>query len=322
MNKYDLGIIDAQYILRRNFSVQTMNEQTVDWRLLLKSFYQSIMKLKREFKFKRPILLFDKYPYLKSQGVEQYKTDRHYINEDDVANLVKEIMDCTDPIKKSELQDQLSSTQRGLYNEKQLIKAKYDVVKNGTSLGFPTLIKTGYEADDLSFGLTEKVREYGLSAILLTTDRDWVAFRSKEVWYSTPKFDKRNDLCKELIEYSKICNLPLYEIGVLKEIYGGSHNNVEGYEFSEKIPFTEFATRVVSKDETLPGLQKSFDFYNSMNMRRYLPELDKMLDFILGPLNITGNWHTYCMERDIRLNYMTYSDYLMGISEGFLDGKQ
>ena len=321
MNKYDLGIIDAQYILRRNFSAQTRNEQTVDWRLLLKSFYQSIMKLKREFEFKRPILLFDKYPYLKSQGVEQYKTDRHYTNEDDVTHLVTEIMECTDPIKKSELQDQLNATKRCLYNEKQLLKAKYDVVKNGTSLGFPTLIKTGYEADDLSFGLTEKVREYHLSAILITTDRDWVAFRSKEVWYSTPRCDKRNDLCRKLIEYSKICNLPLYEIGVLKEIYGDSHNNVEGYEFSEKIPFTEFATKVVSKDETLPGFQKAFDFYNSMNMRRYLPELDKMLEFILGPLNLTGNWQAYCIERDIALNYVTYSDYLLGISEGFLDGK-
>ena len=71
MGKYNFGIIDGQYILRRNWSIQK-NTSGVNESLLLKTFMQSIMKLKREFDFERPLICFDSAPYFAALENPEY----------------------------------------------------------------------------------------------------------------------------------------------------------------------------------------------------------------------------------------------------------
>lgn len=317
---YDLGLIDGQYLLRRNWCVLRLHGD-VKKDYLIKSFLQSVMKLKREIGFKRPLLLFDKYPYYKKlEAVEEYKTDRHYTSESDVDDLKKKLEspDLTDE-ERAELEKQLADTQKDLRDNQEFTRAKYDIVTNGRDIGFPCLMKQGFEADDIAFAMSEKVRELGLTAVLVTTDHDWISFRSKEVDYCTPKMDHRNVDCRALVLLSRELNIPLYEIGVMKEIYDTSHNNVSGYEFSEEVPFKEFCTKLYTKDETLKGYDKISKTYDAMNMRKHLPELDKLLDFGLSYMKVDyTKWAAYTNERGIDISLSKYSEYLGGITGGYL----
>lgn len=315
MSKYDLGIIDAQYILRRNFSI-LRNNGRIRLGELLKSFYQSIMKQKRDFDFERPILLFDKGPYLKEEVIKKYKKDRHYMCEDDITNLKKRIEECTDPEEKERLEKELKDTEIQVFNESQMNKAKYDIVRNGFALGFPVIIKQGFEADDIAFAIAEDVRRLDMSAILITTDRDWITFRSKKVAYSTPKMDTRFDLCKEMVGFSNELDIPLYEIGVLKEIYDSSHNNVDGYQFTSSVDFSEFAKKVYTKDETLPGYAEISEIYDSMNMRKHHGELSQAISETFLPIRVDVNFYNqYAQERGVTLSYASYSSYLRGLDK-------
>ena len=73
--KYEYGIIDGQYILRRNFAAMTKDTK-ITANELIQSFIISIIKLKRDHNFKKPIILFDKTPYKKSEGLKAYKGNR------------------------------------------------------------------------------------------------------------------------------------------------------------------------------------------------------------------------------------------------------
>lgn len=311
--QYDVGIIDAQYILRRNFKAM---RGRVIYTLLEKSFLQSIMKLKKDIGFSRPVLCFDKGPYIKSETIKEYKKDRHYISSTDVEEIEKRINNSEElglsEEEVEQLKKELESIKEQADNEAEFIKAKYDLINNLPSMGFPVIIKQGFEADDIAFALSEKVRELGKTAVLLTVDRDWVGFRSREVYYLTPndRRDTRDDICRYYIDISRRLNVPLYDVGILKEIYDSSHNNVEGYEFSGQVDFDTFITKLASKDTTLPGYDKAELFYKAMDIRPYLKDLDSDVNRALGFIYPNSkSWSDFCESRGINIPIYSYYNY-------------
>lgn len=320
MSKYDLGIVDFQYILRRNWSIMR-NNGPVDKNLLIKSALQSIMKLKREMDFARPLLLLDKYPYYKQQeAVEEYKQDRHYVSESDTDLIKKKLEDPNlSDDERADLEEQLRGLERELADNKALTEAKYDLVFSGRDIGFPCLIKQGFEADDIAMALAEKVRQLKLKAVLITTDRDWVTFRSREVDYMTPKQDHRNQMCREYVLLSRKLDIPMYELGVMREIYDSSHNNVQGYDFSSKVDFETFAKKLFLQEPDLPGYEKVLKVYQAMNMRKHFPELEKMIYLSLSPIDLNiQKWYDYLNEHKISLPLNKYTEYTSTVQKGYI----
>ena len=324
MSKYDLGIIDGQYVLRRNMSIQASGGKKVNQNLLEKSFLQSMMKLKRDFDFDKIIICFDKRPYLKEQGVEEYKGDRHYENQDDVNAINEELMFESDPEKIQQLEDKLAETETKSYNNLISGKAKYDLIGNISELGFYCMMKKGWEADDLSFAVCEKCRQLDLSAILITSDKDWVSFRSKKIFYATPKGNTRLEHAKWLVGLCKSTQVPVYDIGILSELYGLSHNHAGAYEFSESVSLEEFIHKIYYKDSSLPGFDEYYKRYNAFNMRNYLPDIENYVNFTLSRTD-KGNfytWSKFCSERQINLPYGQYAKFLKDCNKDYIHAGQ
>ncbi len=319
MGKYNFGIIDGQYILRRNWSIQK-NTSGVTESLLLKTFMQSIMKLKREFDFERPLICFDSAPYFAALENPEYKADRVYVNQDTLAELEQKLV-FAEGEEAENLAKEIEQYKKDLYEEEIFRHAKMDITSNLTQFGFRTLKKAHWEADNLAFAIAERCRQTGLTAIMITTDHDWCNFRSKEIEYSTPKGDHRYDYVRKILNESKELGIPLYELGILHEIYGESHNNAKGFDFSEEVPFKEFAIRLYTGDQTLKGYQKAKNFYEAMNIRKHLPEVDNLIDFCMKGVKFEPyKWNEYTKMRRINLSYGVISSFNLESEKEYKNG--
>lgn len=325
MSKYDLGIIDGQYILRRNLSIQARMGK-VNENLLLKSFMQSIMKEKRELEFDKALICWDKSPYFSQlEGIEEYKADRHYTNYDEVEKLKETLLWETDEEKRKELEKEIHYKDIEAWNNQISAKVKYFIIDNLGKFGFYSLIKRCWEADNLSFALAEKCSELGLKGILVSQDQDWTAFRNKNVQFITPerkgKRDNKFGHVRWLLDFSKSLNIPLYEIGVLKELYDSSHNNVNSYEFKDMVKFEEFATKIYNHDETLPGFEGAFRKYSAMNIRKHIPEVTNLVDFSLSRTDLasTLEWQHFLNERQINISWSTYEKFRRNCNKNYLE---
>lgn len=279
---------------------------------------QTIMKLKREQKFEKPIICFDTYPYYKTMGLEEYKGDRVYETQDTLDQMIADSL-FLEGEELERAKQEIEQYEKDLENRQRFISAK-NTVKTLSKYGFYSAFKSHFEADDIAFAIAEKARQYGLTAILLSTDSDWVTFRSKEVEYSNPKGDHRYSLVKERLNESKSLGIPLYEIGVLHEIYNTSHNNVPIYAHTDTVDFSEFATKIYNQDTTLPDFEDINKVYVTMNIRQHLPELDKLLDFSLSRTDLATmvEWGDFLKSKKINLSYSTYSEFTKGINQDYL----
>lgn len=310
---YDFGIIDAQYILRRNWSIQKSHGK-VNQFLLMKSFIQSIFKLKRDFGFDRALLCFDSAPYYAMLENPDYKADREYVSQESLEDLESKLMFAIDEDEIKELKKQIEEYKIKVENEKAFQYVKYEMVGSGTKLGFRTLIKKHWEADNIAFACAEKCRELGYSAILITTDHDWCNFRSKYVTYSTPKNDSRFEYTKGLVVQSRNLNIPLYELGILREIYGDSHNNAKGFDFSDKVSFDEFALKLFNEDTTLEGYSKARNYYEAMNIRSHMEEIQPLLEFtMLSGMELkSSDWFEFLTKNKFMLPIGNYNEFIVG----------
>lgn len=313
MMSYDFGIIDAQYILRRNWSIQKSHGK-VNQFLLMKSFIQSVFKLKRDFGFDRALLCFDSAPYYAMLENPDYKADREYVTQESLEDMESNLIFMTDESEIAELKNRIEEYKVKIDNEKAFQYVKYEMVGNGTKLGFRTLIKKHWEADNIAFACAEKCRELGYSAILITTDHDWCNFRSKYVTYSTPKNENRNDYTKDLIFQSRKLRIPLYELGILREIYGDSHNNAKGFDFSDKVSFDEFALKLYNEDTTLEGYTKARNFYNAMNIKSHMSEIQPLLEFtMLSGIEVkVSDWFEFVSKNKFMLPVGNYNEFIIG----------
>lgn len=184
---YKYGIIDLQYILMRNknmsegYNINDYVEQCnntpldqsipdpipIDKKNLLKTTIQSIMKLKRDYDFQYPILLFDASPYHKVKAIENYKADRYIPTDEEIAELEKS-KECKTPeeVRQIEIEQKVIELKQLNFSVMQEIKYGF-LSDDWNSYGFHAVLKKGYEADDLAYLLALEIsRKYqGLDTI-------------------------------------------------------------------------------------------------------------------------------------------------------------
>ena len=328
MSEYNLGIIDGQYILRRNLAMQAKYGKANE-NLLLKSFLQSIMKEKRDLDFEKVLICFDRQPYFRQlEGIEEYKADRHYTNQEEVEKLRERLLWEDDPEKIAELEKMISYKDTEAWNNSISAKVKYFIIDEMGKFGFYSLIKSHFEADDISFAIAERCPSLGLKAIMVSVDHDWVQFRNKNVKYTTPeqrgKRNERLDTARYLVGLSKSTGVPVYECGIIQELYKNSHNNVKSYEFCDMVPLEEFITKIYNHDSTLPDYDKMIRRYHATNIRKHLPELDKLINFSLSRTDLASpeEWQRFLNERQINISWSTYERFRRNCNKNLLESSK
>lgn len=243
MTDYEFLIFDAQYFLTRNFKAlesRTMDSvplidssgefirddlgnpihhevATFEYPELITSFFQSIVKFTRDcYSCDKVILLFDKWPYHKSNIIDNYKGSRYYPSEDDLVGLDE----TTDYIRIADIKEEIKSNKKKQY-------AKYWIINNISNLGMYPIIIPGYEADDLAKILSDSLANSDRKSAIVSIDSDWMYWINQNVDCLKPNGN--------LIRYIDVLNNVMNEVGNSVDIYEykliydslyGSHNDL------------------------------------------------------------------------------------------------
>ncbi|MCQ2209134.1 MAG: hypothetical protein MJZ34_02470 [Paludibacteraceae bacterium] len=270
------GIIDGNFFLRRNFSA-AKNAKTLleDGHIgLVKSFLSTIFKYRTDLGFENVIIAWDKLPYKKLADITEYKQDRHYATEEDVARLDELIKEASGK-NLEELEKQREALIYDIQCEKIFHHAKNSLLSNLSDSKIINLRLTGYEADDIAYLTSRHLSSKGESCILVSVDSDWLTFLQpnvsffKETLHRSRRkgqlytFDTAPDK-----ESSEEIGCSLYEVGNLKEVYTGGHNNVSGYKH-KSVSFVDFAKGMLTENVELP----EFEYFNkrvkALNINNY-----------------------------------------------------
>lgn len=85
---YDYCIVDCQYFLARNYFAILSNFNKLPdngWAMIATSVIRSLIKLRDSLEFRKMILVWDTYPYIKHQLLQgDYKSGRSYTTDEDV----------------------------------------------------------------------------------------------------------------------------------------------------------------------------------------------------------------------------------------------
>lgn len=232
-NKYKYMLIDSSYLITRNISVLHKNYvgsgQEYTYGDVIKMFIWSINKLYRDYKITadKVVLLWDlwgKDGYHRSNMLKgEYKDDRVYITEEDVA---KE----TDPEekKKKEIEAYKNSTKQ---------RAKYTIINELGKYGFTSFSSKSWEADDIAMiwsNLLHSVHEKdGLRSVIVSRDSDWKFWTSPyvdnfrlKVGNNPEKLVTYDDVMREDFPQSFLGKLSLYDYKSMYDSIEGSHNNM------------------------------------------------------------------------------------------------
>lgn len=314
--KYGLGVLDAQYLLRRNYTaIRGSSGGSVNSSDLIKSFLQSVNKIRNNFDIQRVVLCWDKGPYRKTSVVNQYKKDRHYTTSSDLDEL-RELMLGMEGEELEEAERELARMKVDLNSEQAFYNSRLEIIANLHLAGYYSLMKPGYEADDLAYFIATEAERRKVKTLLVTIDRDWVTFCNKYVRYITPNGDTRFNMLKEKVLQSKELGVSLYELGVLSEIYSGSHNNVMEYPYKDHIDFSEFTRSVMSNDEKIPDFERVKSFYDVMDMRDMYEGVKSMVESCFETQNMNfSNFTKYSFSKHI---FVKHND-IQKLIEGWLE---
>lgn len=305
--RYKYAFVDAQLYLTRNWMMLKDKPGYHDQKLL-KSFIQSIIKLVREeVTADNVVLLWDKSPYYKTRNLSDYKGDRDYRGEESITE------DMTEE-EKAELKkktEQFQSRQR----------VKYKLVSDSAKLGFPSIILSGFEADDFAYIVSRSklVNESEEKSVLVSKDSDWVAC-------VTPKVDfYRITKTREIYVYEdaldKYEGMDLYEYNSIYQSLYGSHNYLKNNRNPEIILDGILHVKDLigednysfTKDKELFLLQlESFRVEDN-------PEYNKA-DWLVNNIPLKAEYpdenafNQYCIDNFLDLNYSYYKGYLKALN--------
>jgi hypothetical protein len=215
---FDYALIDAQYILTRNYFAirgSAYNELSESAYLdLCSSFLRSIINLECEVQAKKVILLWDTYPYYKNDILYgEFKSDRQYTTEDDV--------------QEEGIDDEERERRRiDASNLQQRSRAKI-ILKDLAGIALPSMYKRGFEADDLAYIIAREIKSRGETGVLISRDSDW-GFWINDCfsWYNpkTEEYKTHSDIRKEN-------NIPeelsLFDYKKYYDSFYGSHNALQ-----------------------------------------------------------------------------------------------
>lgn len=217
MNKYKYMFIDAQILLTTGqYAVMhEVKDGRIKRESLLRMFILSVFKLVREVGVDRPFLVWDSSPYHKSKILkelihqEDYKGDRGYKTADDITDLNAQIskteeriaqLKAEDPILNeaeiNELEDSINKYKAEIeridvqiHNFRVRSEVKYFIIKELQKFGFTSIIKRGYEADDIITMLSDWCNTNKYRAVIVSKDSDYD-------FMLNPYVDKYNQLCR------------------------------------------------------------------------------------------------------------------------------
>jgi 5'-3' exonuclease len=164
-NYKDIPLVDKTGNIQfyKDGDIITTYEYTFTKIDLARAVYYQIAKLIREhIPCKKPIIVFDKSPYHKLKELEDYKSDRHYYSEDDLAEIDEE-----KELKK------WNETKEEIRIESIKREAKEWIKNNFNELGIPVLWHQGYEGDDLAYLLANQLELDGEKSAIVSIDGDW-----------------------------------------------------------------------------------------------------------------------------------------------------
>jgi hypothetical protein len=316
---YDIMVIDAQWLLTRNYhAIKHSYEGELDenaYKVIASSVIQSIVKLIEELPSRKVILVFDTYPYYKSTMLnDEFKDSRIYVTDEDVEEE-------TDPEKKAELAIEA-------FNLKQRGKAKM-LLKQLSEYGLPSFFKSGYEADDLVYIIASKIKELDLNGVIISIDSDWNYWINENVdWYS-PK--RGTTTYKDTIDYLQMPEgLSLFEYKRLYDSFYGSHNDYrqtvkdELYEYS----FNDFYKMFIeSKDrnELFSDYEKFLAQYDALGITEY-PEFNKVQSMMYyidksGSIPSQGQWEMFSTKNGLTVNASYFNRLLKYLDSNFYQDK-
>lgn len=305
---YDYCIIDAQWLLARNYYAIRGSESNRlpdnGYSIIASSVIRSIMKLTETFQFRKAILLFDTYPYHKHTILSgDYKSSRSYTTDE----MVEE---CEDPEEKARLEiDAHNLNQRG--------QAKW-LIKELGPYGLPSFYKKGYEADDLAYIVANKIQDLGKSGILVSIDNDWNYWINPSVdWYS-PSYGITTYL-------DTLKNIPipegltLFEYKRYYDSFYGSHNDFwqtcqdDKYDFSFPDFYAMFKDKGVC-EELFKEPQLFKMQYEALDIENY-PEIRKVHSMMYyldktGGIPSKGMWEKFRSRKCLPITDTEYFRFL------------
>lgn len=289
---YKWGLIDANFFLRRNFKAAKGMKTLLKggYENLVRSFLATVFSYQEQFRLQNIILAWDRYPYKKLETIKEYKSNRHYANKSDLEKIDEKIAACTDEEEKKKLLKEKAKIQYDYDCEQVFTHAKSSILKHLEGTRIQNIRIQGYEADDISYLFTKLVPETGDRGLIISVDGDWKTFINPSVDYWKEAYSRKYGkgvLCT--MESSKFkfdaekANCTLYEMGNLREIYTGGHNNVPAYTHKKEIDMIEFSKRMKSGDETLPDFSIYYPYFKALNINNY--DNKDALDYIKSVMN-------------------------------------
>lgn len=357
MNKYKYMFIDAQIILTTG--VYAIMHNTPDGKIkqndLLRMFILCIFKVIRECPCERPFLVWDSSPYHKNTilkqllGKDDYKGDRGYKNESDIEDLNKQIEDtklkidqlkAEDPVindsQIAELEEQITKWNKQINdidvqicNFKTRSATKYFIIEELQKFGITSIIKKGYECDDICTLLADWCNEHKVKAVLVSKDSDYD-------FMLNPYVDKYNNLCKtkptpqnpnpKLTTYNDVSKTwwwiardfpdkKLYQVKALMDSAWGSHNALH------KTVKPEWCKQGVFLIDALNHGEDAFDDYNLFKVQLETFDFTKYPDYEFikdclpwyskkGNLGTLDEFTKFCKDNNVGINPWKYKEII------------
>lgn len=357
MNKYRYMFIDAQILITTGVYAVMHDSPGGKVRRedLLRMFILSTFKLIREVKCDRAFLVWDSSPYHKSTilkkllGQDDYKGDRGYKNESDIDKLNNNIKELEDKIQKlkeddpllhdaeiSELDEQIEKFKKQINdidvqiaNFKTRSELKYYIIQELQKFGLTSIIKRGWEADDIITLLSDYCFNNKIYAVIVSKDSDYD-------FMLNPYVDKYNHLCRtkptkenpnpKLKTFEQVSkdlwwiqrDFPdkrLYEVKAIMDSAWGSHNALH------KTVKPEWCKAGVFLIDALNHGEDAFSDYNLFKVQLETFDFSKYPDyeFIKNCLpwysrqGKLGSYNEFCKfinENKVKMNPRGYYDIL------------
>lgn len=320
--------IDGQYYLTRNWAwLKSRDELNV--KNLIELTFKSISKIQDVVAANNIVLLWDTYPYnkteeLKNAGVD-YKGNREF-----ALDRIKEIERLLETETSPDILEQLNKEleEKKKDHEAFLIRSEVKGIFKEwmPEIGIGSLNIKGLEADDLACLAaiyTDKCDIVNIDrsekTVICSSDSDWLSFLSpKTDFYRTTKISEflsyRDAPLKIPKKYRGLVNL--YEYNLLHVAYYGDHNNILKDEETRKVSFDIVIKKYVNGEiSDMPRVEKIF---NALNVVKYYNKEieDKFNDVCMNikPLNF-GAFIDFCAKYDLELTEFFYTNleyYLNG----------
>lgn len=286
---YKWGLLDGTFFLRRNYMAAKRNADSFiksGYKPLVRSFLSTIFNYQKQFKFEVPIIAWDRSPYKKMEVIEKYKADRHYTTKKDVESIDEKIANAKNDEEREKLLKKKVAIEKDLKCEEIFQHAKASILKHLNGTGIHCIRIQGYEADDIAYLFSQLIlnkEENDKRGLLISIDGDWRTFINEKVdYYKEVRNRKSKSGSLYTLDNSKFINdaneagCTLYEMGNLREIYTGGHNNVlgvdpnvKGYNHQKEINMIQFARAIKNQNETLPDYKFYREIFEALNINNY-----------------------------------------------------